>query len=291
MPNTATVAAPAAVEQSASALAESYFKNGFVIIPGVLTPEQVAEMRASLRPKFDRPEQERPVGDTHQYLFDPFSRHPETRPVILNKRVVDVVTAILGGDRPALVREFAAQFRNYSGWHKDTSCLERAGLSYHWDKDFSFMTFTVYLQDNDPEIGGGLDVAPGSETWPDRYVAAKPKVEAKQSFWDKLLGKKPQAVQNDYGYDVSDISDFYSIPSKAGDMVIFNRKIDHRASVNKTGADTEKMGIFGSFSRQDRHLEAYHSFIGHRADYHYLRTLNYPAELVSEARALGLDLI
>jgi len=275
---------------SPSQLAESYFKNGFVIVPSVLSPSEVDSLRAQLRPKFDTPEKDRPTGDTHQYLFDPFSRHPETRPVILNQRVVDVVTAILGGDRPVLVREYAAQFRNYSGWHKDTSCLERAGLSYHWDKDFSFMTFTVYLQDNDPEVGGGLDVAPGSETWPDRYVAAKPKVQPKNSFWSKLFGKK-EVVQNDYGYEVSDLTDFYSIPSKAGDMIIFNRKIDHRATVNKAGVETEKMGIFGSFSRNDRHLEAYHNFIGHRADYHYLKTLNYPTDLVEQARSLGLDLI
>jgi len=290
MINTAATPERQTRPQTAAQLAESYFKNGYVIIPAVLSTEEVSSMRASLRPHFDTPEKSRPPGDTHQYLFDPFSRYAQTRSVILNRRVVDVATAILGGDRPALVREFAAQFRNYSGWHKDTSCLERAGLSYHWDKDFSFMTFTVYFQDNDTETGGGLDIAPGSETWPDRYVTAKSKVQRQNSFWARLLGKK-EVVQNDYGYDVSDLSEFYSIPSKAGDMIIFNRKIDHRATVNKSGVETEKMGIFGAFSRNDRHLEAYHNFIGHRADYHYLKSLNYPTALVEEARKMGLDLI
>jgi ectoine hydroxylase-related dioxygenase (phytanoyl-CoA dioxygenase family) len=269
--------------KSAEELAKSYFDNGFVIIPAVLSAEEVQNLRAYLLPKYDL------KCDTNQYLFDPFSKHPETRVLLLKPRAIEVVTAILGA-RPALVREFAAQFRNYSGWHKDTTCLDRAGLTYHWEDDFSLMTFTCYLQDNDPETGGGLDIAPGSEKWPDRYVNAKPKQGPKPSFWAKLFGKKAKR-RIDYGYDIPDYDTFYSIPSKAGDLVLFNRKIDHRATTNKTGEVTDKMGIFGSFSRNDKHLAAYHDFIGHRADYLYLKDFAYPADLIAEAKAAGLDLI
>jgi hypothetical protein len=280
---------PSYAGESAEDLAKSFHKNGFVIVPAVLSPEEVQSLRAFLRPKYDIPAGERYEGDTKQYLFDPFSRYPETR-ILFKKRAIDVVTAILGA-RPALVREFAAQYQNYSGWHKDTSCLERAGLSYHWEKDFSFLTFTCYLQDNDPETGGGLDIAPGSETWPDRYVKAKPKKETRRpSIWDKILGRKTE-IRNDYGYEITDYENFYTIPSKAGDLILFNRKIDHRATVNKSGEPQEKMGIFGSFSRNDKHLAAYHDFIGHRADYYYLKNFAYPADFVAEAAAAGLDLI
>jgi ectoine hydroxylase-related dioxygenase (phytanoyl-CoA dioxygenase family) len=278
-----------AEEKSPKELAKFYFDNGYVVVPGVLSPEEVAELRADLRPKFDRPVDQRNPGDTVQYLFDPFSHYEKTRKIILHPRTIAVVTEILG-ERPALVREFAAQLKNYSGWHKDTTCLERAGLTYHWDKDFSFMTFTCYLQDNDPIKGGGLDVAPGSWTWPDRYVDAKPHKETRRpSFWDKLLGRKTE-IRSDYGYEIKGFDDFFTIPSKAGDLILFNRKIDHRATVNSTGEDYDKMGIFGSFSRNDKHLQSYHDFIGHRADYHYLKVLNYPADLVADAKAAGLDI-
>ena len=277
-----------APEKTAKQLAKDYFENGYVIVPAVLSAEEVAELRADLRPKFDRAVEDRNPGDTVQYLFDPFSHYEKTRKIILNPRALAVVTEILGA-RPALVREFAAQLKNYSGWHKDTTCLERAGVTYHWEKDFSFMTFTCYLQDNSEERGGGLDVAPGSWIWPDRYVDAKPRKETRPSFWAKLFGKKAD-IRNDYGYEIKSFDHFYTIPSKAGDLILFNRKIDHRATVNKTGEDYDKMGIFGSFSRNDKHLQSYHDFIGHRADYHYLKVLNYPTDLVETAAKAGLDI-
>src|SRR5208283_5170596 len=102
-------------EVSAEELAKSYFKNGFVIVPSVLSAEEVQSLRAFLRPKYDLPEGERYFGDTSQYLFDPFSRYKEAQVLLLKPRAIQVVTAILG-ERPALVREFAAQLRNYSGW-------------------------------------------------------------------------------------------------------------------------------------------------------------------------------
>src|SRR5262249_22555776 len=105
-----------------------------------------------------------------------------------------------------------------------------------------------------------------------------------------LFGKKVDE-RHDYGYDISDIENCYTIPSKAGDLCLFNRRIDHRATPAKQPPKIETMAMTASFTRNDKYLAAYHEFIGHRADYHYLKDFAYPADFIEEAKNNGIVLV
>jgi ectoine hydroxylase-related dioxygenase (phytanoyl-CoA dioxygenase family) len=266
-----------------------FHENGFLFIPDVLSSAEVVECRNYLKPIFEKPAEERMRGDTSQYLFDAFCRYKPLQKMLVNPKVVEVLTNIFG-ERPALVREAAAQFRNYSGWHKDSTGLERGGQTFHHDKECLFISGLFYLQENDPVTGGGLDVEPGSHRKPDRYVNAKPKAQPKPTFWDRLLGRKIE-VRQDYGYDVADIENVYSIPSTAGSLVIFDFRLDHRATPNTSHTDPEKMAITQLFARSDKYLEAYHNFLGHRADYYYLKNFSYPADFAEDLERAGISAV
>src|SRR4051794_24504831 len=99
-------------------------QNGYLLVPGILSREQVASLREALRPKFNLPEDKRHTGDTEQVIVDVFSRNPELRWLMFHEPSLKVIRNVLGEDFVVL-RETSAHFENYGGWHKDTTSQER----------------------------------------------------------------------------------------------------------------------------------------------------------------------
>ena len=137
----------------------------------------------------------------------------------------------------------------------------------------------LYLQDNSEEYGGGLDVIPGSHFLPDKYV--KPRLPAKGAlgrFWRNVKYKLAR-----YGLQVKEKTPVgrYLIPSKAGDLVLFNFKIDHKSTAANGPIPPErrKFAMFFACSANNRHVENYIQFLLSRPDYHYLKNHRYPESL------------
>jgi hypothetical protein len=53
-----------------------YARDGYLLVPNILTAQEVAWLRAFLRRKFDSPGL---PPDTEHWLLDVFGRHPELR--------------------------------------------------------------------------------------------------------------------------------------------------------------------------------------------------------------------
>src|SRR5262249_13566498 len=132
---------------------KSFHKNGYVLVPNVLTAEQVALLRTGLKPKFDRPEAERYPGDSDGFLLDCFSRYPDLRWLLFHPPTLAVLRSLLGDDF-VFLREAAAHRQNFGGWHKDTTSQESVGHMFQWLDDYLMVEIAYYLQDNSEEYGG-----------------------------------------------------------------------------------------------------------------------------------------
>lgn len=257
-------------------------KNGYLLVPDILTTDQVCALRATLRAKFNTSDEERLPGDTSQYIYDIFSRHADVRWLLFHEPTLAVLRLLLGEDF-VVMREVAAHFQSFGGWHKDTSAQERAGHMFQWDDDYLMVEVGYYLQDNTPEYGGGLDVHSGSHREPDYFV--RPPAPSGRML--RMLGKLIGHVGNDERRAVS-------IPSKAGDLVIFDFRINHRATQPKHQTipeESQKMAVFIACSRNTRHVKAYHDFIASRPSYVYLQEFAYPDDLVAACRQASINLV
>jgi ectoine hydroxylase-related dioxygenase (phytanoyl-CoA dioxygenase family) len=248
----------------------AFARDGYTVVPEVLTGAQVAGLRTSLQALFDAPEESLPPGDSDTFLMDVLVRQPEIRWVLFHPPVLAALRGLLGDDFVVLP-ESVVQRNRFGGWHKDTTSQERTGLLFHRADDFLMVEAAIYLQDNSTEHGGGLDVVPGSHRTRDPYV--------RPSLTDKVrskLGLPPSAPRR-----------FTQVASRAGDLVLFDFRLDHRATPRTAPAE-DKLAIFFAASSNTSHVASYVDFISGRPEYTYLQGRTVPGDLLEQARLAGV---
>jgi hypothetical protein len=262
-------------------------RDGYVVVPAALSPDEVAHLRAYFTKVFAEPPTH--PGDVAQVRQDIFARLPETRVFMTKPSILSALRAVLGDDF-VFVPEMQVHDSRYGFWHKDTSSMEREGYFFHREPDFRMVQCAVYLQDND-EYGGGLDIEPGSHLAPDTTPA--PPITP---LWKRALIKAgfksflPRAKKHESAY---------SIPSKAGDLVIFDMRANHMATpptvckVDEIPAAKRKFGIFFICSRNNDHPRRYVEYVAPQPHYDYLEggDHTYPADVLELAEEHRLTLL
>lgn len=222
--------------------------DGYVLVRGVLSPEDVERARA-ICDDYLPPDTEAETEIEATALL----RTPELT-FMFDERVIDALTAWLGGSL-AYYPNYVARLNRFTDWHVDNGFSPNylPDAAHLHDPDFRHLQCVVYLQDNVPGPGGGLDVRPGSHKWargdgfPDD---------------DELMRIYPRVV---------------SIDSKAGDLIAFDGRVMHRGTPTDGSHKRPKYGIFWSASRNDPvQVDRYIEYFLHRVD--FLRTLNQPPE-------------
>jgi hypothetical protein len=209
---------PAGASAPAS-LGRMFCQKGFVQLPQVFSPEDVAAFRAAaidVLPPAKPPYQ--PQSSNTALFDEPFRR------VLRNDLLIRALRELLGEDF-LFINEFALHDSIYAGWHSDTASPEaKGGHEFHWSPAFLMLNAAIYLQDND-DNGGGLDVVPGSHLRDDPCaITMKGGRQARGAYDDAV-----------------------TIRSKAGDVVMFHLRISHRASVTKRPASNHverKLALF-----------------------------------------------
>lgn len=276
---------------------KQFEKDGYLLIPGVLTPEQVRSLREFFKPKFNLPPDQRAPGDSYgddrhknYRLYDIYNRYPELRWLLFHERVLTILKSLLGEDCVE-IPECSVALNSFGGWHKDTSSLERAGYRIHYRRDFLMVGLAYYLQDNTEEYGGGLDVEPGSHREPrDKYIEGLPRPGLARRAWRKLgrvvgLGGA--------GSQESGANRVVSIPSRAGDLVIFRFRLNHRATLAQQPVlpeGREKIAIFDTFSRNRPYVREYLDFMHGQGGWEYLPYISYQSDFLEQAKAAGVGL-
>lgn len=261
---------------------EQFQRDGCLLIPGVLSKDHVRTLRAFFLPRLECVKHStRLPGDSDGIMVDIFNRNPEISWLLFHQPTINILRSLLGPDFGVL-RECCAHFNKFGRtWHKDTTGLERAGQKFQWDHDFMMVQVAYYLQDNSFEHGGGLDVVPGTHRKPDEFAAtygSPPTVWAR--LRRRLLGdRSPGGAM--------------SVPSRAGDAVIFDLRINHRATQRRKEPDSEdnkKIAVFIECSSNTRHVQGFHRFNQNQPNYPHLSGYEYSPELLSQARQAGISL-
>jgi ectoine hydroxylase-related dioxygenase (phytanoyl-CoA dioxygenase family) len=254
---------------------DDFVQKGYVLVPEVFSREQIANLRQSVATIFEMPLEPGDIarkGVAPAARLDIFNRYPQLRWILTHQPLVEALESLLGEDFIYLP-EAAIQDSGFGGWHKDTSSQERAGHLFHWEPDFMMAQLAVYLQDNS-EYGGGLEVIPGSHRRKDVYV--------RNRLRDRLNLNRIRNDLDNRGVWRSG----YSVPSRAGDLVMFDFRLDHRATYPFIKAqppeEHRKLAVFLACSANNRHAGAYRSFLASRPSYPYLRDHRYSPELVAQ---------
>jgi hypothetical protein len=169
---------------------------------------------------------------------------------IFDERVIEALTTWLGGSL-AYYPNYVARLNRRTDWHVDNgfSPVYLPNASHVYDPQFRHVQCVVYLQDNQPGPGGGLDVRRGSHRW-----------AANNEFPDDdfLMRSYPEVV---------------SIDSRAGDLIVFDGRVMHRGTPQDGSHKLRKYGVFWSASRNDAlQMDRYTEYLTARVE--YLRTRN-----------------
>ena len=264
--------------------AEHLRNEGYVLIRNVFTAEETRLLRERAEQAFAVPSRNPDDGDENyvrQHLGVEFRgsnrsliliRNPEFRSFIFHKGFANALAAVLGPEF-VVFPDGGLQKANYGGWHKDTGYQESQGHFWHYKPGYQVVTFVIYLQDND-EYGGGLDVRPESHRQPDS-----------RRFLERVkrrLGIKPRQYAE------------VSVPNKAGDVLVFDQRLFHRATPPKVvpvPRGKEKIGLFMSASRNNEFARPYMDVLRARPELNFLASYSSPPELVDLARRSGITLL
>ncbi|HXI54573.1 MAG TPA: phytanoyl-CoA dioxygenase family protein [Polyangia bacterium] len=282
-----------------SAMPELYEKttfnaSGFAIFGKVLDDQQVTAARAELTAMFNQPP-DPSWGDSEMVRTHMLARYPKLREMILQPKVMEPLHLLLG-DKIALLPDNTATHSRYSGWHKDTHGFERFGYNFHRAPDYVCAVTLIYLQDNDPELGGGLEVVPGSHKEEDRYRHQDNPATHGRSH---KLGDPAYPKES-----------FYMVPSHAGDLVVFNDKLDHAGRWPSTiprpsnlydapppplPPEKRKFMFAMAAMPDNQYVDQYMDYFNFlKTKFHEFKAMGrigYSEDVVAQARALGVRLL
>lgn len=233
------------------ALAQQFEKDGYILLSQVISPERVQEVRSQLLALYDHRKGQglNPNKGLKDVLFDVYVQHPDLLDTLCNPPTMGALHRILGAN--FIIPPDTSALREYYGTlHTDTTGSEQLGWMFHKKPDFRTVTVGLYLQDQTDEFAGGLFVVPGSHKRPDPYVKIVAQNSLlKKSKWRKKLRKLSGDLLFNYDRQLTEHPEGIALPIKAGDCVIFDMRIFHRATHPTSKALAPNGGKLAIYSR------------------------------------------
>ncbi|MEU8030371.1 phytanoyl-CoA dioxygenase family protein [Streptomyces sp. NPDC049099] len=234
-------------------------KKGYCVIEGYLDPEAVRSLREASENILSGT-----VGDTMPPSL--FLENRELRNAFFSPKLEELVTDLHAKVGPLLLYpNFTVRKGLVVGWHIDDRMLSKpvdeAG-------DFpSILMFNVFLQDNDPVTGGGVDIV---------------------SLSHLFSREQREDLVNHHEYTTED-----TVAGKAGDLVVFDYRCVHRGTHPQVPTDVPRLALQWTFSVGDaveqdylRYLRARLTQKLHISDYTNHRAKNFFADLPHITRQL-----
>jgi hypothetical protein len=251
------------------AIRDDLRREGYCVVRSLLTPARVAELRDTCRSVGARMGK---CGDGESTIRpSEFLAVPELATIPFDPGVVGALRGILGEDY-VTIPEYSMMTNAFGAWHYDSGSQGHA--DYLYAPDFFQVECAIYLQDNDPRYGGGLDLKPRTH----------------REFWRfgspaSLLRRGVRRMVNTY------VRRPKTIETKAGDMVVWHFNLWHRATPRiaaNAALDGNKYGIFWGASNASQHVQRYMEHVRLRPKdfYRDIASLKYPDSYHMLARAL-----
>ncbi|KUM67233.1 phytanoyl-CoA dioxygenase family protein [Streptomyces curacoi] len=234
-------------------------KKGYCVIEEYLDAETVQSLRKASETILSDT-----VGDTMPPSL--FLESPELRDAFFSAELEELAADLHAKVGPLLLYpNFTVRKGLVVGWHIDDRMLSRpvdeAG-------DFpSILMFNVFLQDNDPITGGGVDIV---------------------SLSHLFSREQREGLVAHHEYVPED-----TVVGKAGDLVIFDYRCVHRGTHPQVTTDVSRLALQWTFSVGDAVEQDYLSYLRarltqklHISDYTQHRARNFFADLPSVTREL-----
>jgi hypothetical protein len=198
--------------------------RGYTIVRGVLDGDEIAHLREVCAEHLTASGEEEMCGSA-------FLAIRELAEIPLRDRIVSAVRELVG-DPVVLYPNFTVRKNVYVPWHVDAAVVG-PGHQYVWEPSFIHLQAGLYLQDNDPVAGGGIDAVHGSHLMSfDGYGTVDPNFEP--AAW--TLGTSCLRE---------------TIDTRAGDLVLWHSRLMHASTPVVQAAGREKYGVFFSYGRLD----------------------------------------
>ncbi len=205
----------------------------------------------------------RMMDERHTWHLERTWEIPEVAALYEHEPFLNAFRSLFGEDF-VLLPEQTALGHYFGLWHRDTAESEHAGRTYHFDADFNMGTAAIYMRDQHPEYAGGLDLLPRTSSTPN---------------WQ-------------------DADEWVTVPTRAGDMLVFDTRLVHKATTPKVNPDDipeeyRKSGIYYTVGANTWHTEGYLEFIASRPgeEYRWISGYEYPEEQRRIARERGFRLL
>ncbi|MCF8424759.1 MAG: phytanoyl-CoA dioxygenase family protein [Bacteroidia bacterium] len=248
----------------------SFTENGYVLIPNVLSEKEVVFLRTRILEIFSTDEWKKSPFNTQRVLSDVYNYFPEFMDITLTEKTINIIKSLLQ-TTPVLMPETAIHYKFYTGWHKDTSVQEKEGNKFHLKDEALMLQCGFYLQDND-DLGGGLTVMQGSHKTNDNLINPE---SFRLSLKDRLKLKIGTYKEYDNEKLNPNAHSVIDVKSKAGDLIIFNFRLNHRATrpkhvkLESIPVEKSKIGFFNAFSIDNETANEYLKFIKARKEPFY----------------------
>jgi hypothetical protein len=213
------------VDDTARRVAAELRGAGYSLVRGLLSSDEVAAIRELCDRHFaEADEAEMPASQ--------FVATPELAGIPFRDEVVGLLRHLYGGPY-ATYPNFTVREDVYVDWHVDTA-FTGAHRQHVWDPDFFHVQCAIYLQDNNPASGGGLDVRPHS------HMPLAPSLDGRHPI-DRLAR---QVIGPRLRRGVR-------LESRAGDLVLWHARTEHRSTDARARSSRRKYGIFFSTGRDE----------------------------------------
>lgn len=246
---------------------EGFNDQGFLLVDNIFQAHEIKALREDVQTIFERVHRQRAhPRDTLHHRFDIYNRYPAIKWLLYHPPIFSVFNALMGDSYYTPQENMVAQKGFYSPWHKDTDYYELLGSDFHYHPDFFIVNIAIYLQDNLPDFGGGLEIIPESHK---HLKKVKPEEMGKLS--DEYLQTYPP----------------YSIPIKAGSIVLFDQRTFHRASVptvDKELIQPEKMAIFWAVCANNELISQYYEIMKNLYGYNISSSLKFMLEYTTKGK-------
>lgn len=206
-------------------------ENGFVVIPDVITSEKIADLRQAYKEALEK----------YQLVTltpTQFLEEIDIAKVIFESKVVEATREIVGPDYH-MYPDFTIRENLYIPWHTDVSYLPADVANDGGTANF--VQCSIYLQDNNQETGGGLEVLSGSHL--SRGIDRRNPTNT-----EGLSFENPELTR-----------------STAGALVFWDSRIVHRSIKNKV-PENSKLAIQWTVSANDNYSELYLDYLRQRAE-------------------------
>jgi hypothetical protein len=201
---------------NAASLDAEFAREGFVRT-AVFPPHEVEELRQEIRQCLagrNQALQAAGIPPARDLTSRDLLGCPRVLAAIAHPRIAAVLRGVLG-EGCQYLPDFEVHVNQYGigsgGWHID--CGSEIPADYLLEPNYRFVKCGIYLQDNGPELAGGIDVLPRAHRWFPPFGGTHTRFRAQLLATE--VAKRWKA---------------HRVMTKPGDFVTFDSRLPHRGS-------------------------------------------------------------